>query len=98
MPLIREFGRWLRSHSTADSSSFSRPAGDAPMAEMARTWAVIFVAVLGVVPIVVTGTVYEGVRALDRPNYLGPRGHWIAAVVLAVVAGIVLVAVVTRAG
>jgi hypothetical protein len=96
MPLIRAFGRWLRQHSTDDTSA-ARPLEDAPVTAMARTWFVVLVAVLAVVPIVVAGSAYEGVRALDRPNALGRRGRWIAAVGIAVLIGALLVWLVTRA-
>jgi len=100
MPLIRAFGRWLRSHSTDESSRFSRTGdlSETPLSAMVMTSAVIFVAALGIVPIVVAGSAYEGVRRLDRPNLIGERGHWVAAVVVAIAVGVALVLLVRGSG
>ena len=63
---------------------------------MVRSWAVIFLAVLGVVPIVLVGGLYEIVRRLDRGNLVPDRGRWIAAVAVSVAIGLTLVFVITR--
>lgn len=95
MPLIRAFGRWLRQKSTDNPSAGGQLIVEAPVTAMARSWVVLLIAVLAVVPIVVTGSAYEGVRALDRPNLLGERGRWVAAIAIAALAGIVLVVILT---
>jgi hypothetical protein len=99
VPLIRAFGRWLRRQTTDDASTFSRvDQGQAPVAAMVRTWFVILVAALGVVPIVLTGSAYEGIRRMDRGGAVAERVRWIAAIAAAAAVGVVLVAVVTRSG
>jgi hypothetical protein len=99
VPLIRVFGRWLRRQTTEDASPYSRvDQNQAPVAAMVRTWFVILVAVLGVVPIVLTGSAYEGIRRLDRGGMVAERFRWIAAAAVAVALGVLLVVVVTRSG
>ena len=98
MPLIRAFGRWLRRESTGEGSAFSRAGEpyDNRASAMVRTWFIILIAVLGIVPIVLTGSVYEGIRGLDRGNAITDRTRWIAAVVVAMAIGALLVFVLTR--
>jgi hypothetical protein len=99
VPLIRAFGRWLRRQTTDDASAFSRvDQAQAPVAAMVRTWFVILVAVLGVVPIVLTGSAYEGIRRLDRGGAVAERVRWVGAIAAALAVGVLLVAVLTRSG
>ena len=96
MPLIRAFGRWLRRQTTDDASDYSRPAGDAPVAAMIRSWVVILIGVLGVVPIALVGGLYEAIRRGDRAKLIPERGRWVVAVAMSVALGSILVFVLTR--
>ena len=92
MPLLRALGRWYRRMTVGDDAYYDdRGAGVGSVSGGLSGVLATLAAIIALPVALVVGGAYEIVRLVDRPNVLGSRGQWVAAVVIAVVALAVVV-------